>query len=176
MSRTRVGVFTGMPMSVLRVVREITTALRAPIRLTCAVATSTSARVTADLGWVPTSKKPLALRRFTRARSRAAWFTSTSRSLRMRLKYPVLTRRTLSSFWISTSSAEDLAPAFAAAVAARVFPKSQRSWEAVTVAVVESDVADVVTLRVNDSGANWPDGLGPDDTVFCSNPFHWPLS
>ena len=45
-----------------------------------------------------------------------------------------------------------------------------------TVAVVESDVADVVTLRVNDSGANWPDGLGPDDTVFCSNPFHWPLS
>src|SRR5437773_2381331 len=99
MSRTRVGVFTGMPMSVLRVVREITTALRAPIRLT-----------------------------------------------------------------------------FAVAVAARVFPKSQRSWEAVTVAVVESDVADVVTLRVNDSGANWPDGLGPDDTVFCSNPFHWPLS
>ena len=86
MSRTRVGVFTGMPMRVFRVVREMTTALRAPIRLTWAVATSTSARVTEDLGCVPTSKKPLALRRLTRARSRAAWLTSTSRSLRIRLK------------------------------------------------------------------------------------------
>ena len=68
MSLTWVGALIAMPMAVLSAMRARLTAFCARIRLTRALATSTSARVTSKRGRVPTSKKPLALRRF---RSRA---------------------------------------------------------------------------------------------------------
>ncbi len=79
MSLTSVGALTAMPIAALSATRARLTAFWARITLTRPLATSTSARVTKDLGWVPTWKKPCALRRLTSARSSAATFTSTSR-------------------------------------------------------------------------------------------------
>ena len=80
MSTTRVGALMAMPIPVLSAMRERLTKFCARMRLTRALATSTSARVTSNRGRVPTSKKPLALRRFRSARSRA-WALTTTRRL-----------------------------------------------------------------------------------------------
>src|SRR3989338_3335788 len=139
MSFTRVGALIAMPMAVLSAMRARLTAFCDRMRSTRALATSTSARVTSNLGRVPTSKKPRALRRFSAARSTAWALTTTRRAAKSWLKYASFTASAIRSFCSSTSWREDSAPALAASVAAHVLPKSQRSWEAVMLAVGETD-------------------------------------
>ncbi len=120
-----------MPIAVFSAMRARLTAFCARMRSTRALATSTSARVTSDFGRVPTSKKPLALRRFSSARSWAWALTTTSRLANRRLKYCSFTASTMRSFCSSTSSRNTPALDFADCVNAHVLPKSQRSWERV---------------------------------------------
>src|SRR5258708_2290860 len=110
--------------------------------LTRAFATSTSARVTKDLGWVPTWKNPCALRRLTSARSSAARLTWTSRLESSSGKYCVFTSWEMSSFCDSSTSLSASALYLATSLAAHVRPKSKRSWEAVTLAEPKSLAAD----------------------------------
>src|SRR5216683_1792361 len=115
--------------------------------LTRAFATSTSARVTKDLGWVPTWKNPCALRRLTSARSSAARLTWTSRLESSSMKYCVFTSWEMSSFCDSSTSLSASALYLATSLAAHVRPKSKRSWEAVTLAEPKSLVADALLGR-----------------------------
>jgi hypothetical protein len=80
----------------------------------------------------------------------------------------------VSCFWISTFSADDLAPARAASVAARVLPKSHRSCWAVTVAVVLRNRFWVVTERIMEFGTSCPPGFWTEPGTWFQKPFHCP--
>src|SRR6266446_10322606 len=74
----------------------------------------------------------------------------------------------------STAWRKDSALALAASVAAQFFPKSKRSWDAVTVAVVVRN-RDVIVRgwAEGDPGATMPEVVL---TFWFSKPFHWPES
>ena len=129
-----VGVSTSIAIAVLRATSAVRSAFFALMRSSLAFATSTSARATSDFGRVPTSKKPLADRRFRSARSSACSVTLMRRWAKSVLVYASFTASAMSWRWSSMFSTATSASFRAASVAARVLPKSKRSCESWTCA------------------------------------------
>src|SRR5262249_1653803 len=159
-----VGESTSIAIAMLSATIAWRRAFRARIRSTRALATSTSARATSDLGRVPTSKKPLADRRFSSARSTACSCTRIKRWLNSVFVYASFTVSEISWRCSSTSSTATSASLRAASVAASVLPKSKRSWENCTCARKLS-LSDLL-LRVKRWGLlDWLLTLLPVDVV-----------
>jgi hypothetical protein len=119
---------------VLSATRAVRSALRALIRSTFALATSTSARTAVDKGWVPTSKKPFADARLSSARSTACSCTRIRRWASRMFVYASFTVSAITCRWTSTPSADTSASFRATCVAASVLPKSKSSCESWTCA------------------------------------------